>query len=134
MTPEGKRRSLAQVHASSAPQFKSTPQSKPKEISALEIAAEQMRIWNNLSADEQKEMVNNEESIVYSQAIHYANRMVFMRVPLDASRSIKEPPSGIEGESTSSNVTNRYLSSSVCRNTLKIYQIHEVIGIQTSGT
>ena len=45
------------------------------------------------------------------QAIHYANRMVFLRVPLDASRSIKEPPSGIEGESTSSNITNRSVTA-----------------------
>ena len=99
LTPEGKRRSLAQIQ--------SVGQFKPKEISALEIAAEQMRIWNNLGPEEQKEMISNEESIVYSQAIHYANRMVFMRVPLDASRTLKEPPSGIEGESTSSNITNR---------------------------
>ncbi len=65
-----------------------------------------MRIWNNLSPEEQKEMINNEESIVYSQAIHYANRMVYMRVPLDTSKSLKEGII-IEGESTSSNVTNR---------------------------
>ncbi len=59
LTPEGKRRSLAHVHGSA--------HFRPKEISALEIAAEQMRIWNNLSPDEQREMVSNEESIVYSQ-------------------------------------------------------------------
>ena len=51
-------------------------------------------------------MVSNEESTVYSQAIHYANRMVYMRVPLDVSKSLKD---GVitEGESTSSNITNR---------------------------
>lgn len=67
-----------------------------------------MRVWPTLTADEQKEMVSNEESIVYSQAIHYANRMVYLRVPLDASKTVKE---GIihEGESSNSNITNRYV-------------------------
>lgn len=66
-----------------------------------------MRVWPNLNQEEQRELINNEESIVYSQAIHYANRMVYMRVPLDASKSPKEVISGLEGESNSSNVTNR---------------------------
>lgn len=53
-------------------------------------------------------MISNEESTVYSQAIHYSNRMVYMRVPLDVSKSIKDGViSGLEGESTSSNITNR---------------------------
>ena len=69
----------------------------------------QLRVWPNLTEDNQKEMINNEESIVYSQAIHYANRMVYLRVPLDASKSFKEQALyGVEGESTSSNITNRY--------------------------
>ena len=67
-------------------------------------------MWPSLDENKQKEMVNNEESIVYSQAIHYANRMVYLRVPLDASKSFKENTlHGIEGESTSSNITNRYV-------------------------
>ena len=52
-------------------------------------------------------LVSNEESIVYSQAIHYANRMVYLRVPLDATKKIREPAVGLEGESHSSMVTNR---------------------------
>ena len=56
-------------------------------------------------------MVGNEESTVYSQAIHYSNRMVYMRVPLDVSKSLKDGViTGLEGESTSSNVTNRCLT------------------------
>ncbi|RUS71898.1 hypothetical protein EGW08_020336 [Elysia chlorotica] len=62
---------------------------KPRQIGPLEIAAEQLRIWPTLSSDEKSEMINNEESTVYSQAIHYANRMVYLRVPLDVSRNLK---------------------------------------------
>lgn len=53
-------------------------------------------------------MISNEESTVYSQAIHYANRIVYMRIPLDATKKVREPVSGMEGESLSSMVTNRW--------------------------
>ncbi|KAL5006472.1 hypothetical protein ScPMuIL_015278 [Solemya velum] len=77
----------------------------PREIGALEIAAEQLRTWPNLTEEEQKDMVSNEESTVYSQAIHYANRMVYMRVPLDCSKAMKSF-SGLDAESNSnSNIT-----------------------------
>lgn len=67
-----------------------------------------MRIWPTLTAAEQKELINQEESIVYSQAIHYANRMVYMRVPLDYTKGLREGTGGLlEGESNSSNITNR---------------------------
>ncbi|BFZ16266.1 hypothetical protein BsWGS_19305 [Bradybaena similaris] len=62
---------------------------RPKKIGPLEIAAEQLRIWASVSPAEQQEMVHNEESTVYSQAIHYAYRMVYLRVPVDVSRSFK---------------------------------------------
>ncbi|GBL87002.1 Myotubularin-related protein 13 [Araneus ventricosus] len=76
------------------------------EHSALEIAAEQMRLWPNFTPEQQKELMNNEESTVYSQAIHYANRMVALRVPLDVSKSAKNA-NDLERESNSnSNVTN----------------------------
>uniref|UniRef100_T1JDW2 Myotubularin-related protein 13 n=1 Tax=Strigamia maritima TaxID=126957 RepID=T1JDW2_STRMM len=79
---------------------------RPQEPSALEIAAEQMRTWDSLTSDQKQEMISNEESTVYSQAIHYANRMVYLRVPLDASKTLKSLLS-LEGESNSnSNVTN----------------------------
>jgi len=74
--------------------------------------AVQLRVWPSKSADEQQLLVSNEESIVYSQAIHYANRMVYLRVPLDATKKIREPATGMEGESQSSMVTNRSLTSS----------------------
>ncbi|XP_022243465.1 myotubularin-related protein 13-like [Limulus polyphemus] len=79
---------------------------RPPEPSALEIAAEQMRLWPNRPKEQQEEMVSNEESTVYSQAIHYANRMVSLRVPLDVNKNAKSPVD-IEQESNSnSNITN----------------------------
>lgn len=66
-----------------------------------------MRMWGSLSPEQQKELMSNEESTVYSQAIHYANRMVALRVPLDVSKSAKNS-NDLERESNSnSNVTNR---------------------------
>ena len=77
---------------------------------ALEIAADQMRVWPQVLPDVQDELVKNEESIVYSQAIHYANRMVCMRVPLDISKGLKNSIT-LEGDNSggSSNVTSRYV-------------------------
>lgn len=40
---------------------------------------------------EKDSLINSEEGIVYSQAIHYANRMVYMRIPLDASEKMPPP-------------------------------------------
>ncbi|XP_048780689.1 myotubularin-related protein 13-like isoform X4 [Ostrea edulis] len=62
---------------------------RSREIGVLEIAAEQLRVWPTLGEEKREEMVSNEESTVYSQAIHYANRMVYMRVPLETQKSIK---------------------------------------------
>lgn len=63
-----------------------------------------MRVWPTMSNSQHEEMVNNEESTVFSQAIHYANRMVYLRVPLDASRSVS---SGHYDGENSSTVTAR---------------------------
>jgi myotubularin-related protein 5/13 len=52
-------------------------------------------------------MVSNEESTVYSQAIHYANRMVYMRVPLETQKSIKNLSHDWESTSNS-NIASRY--------------------------
>jgi myotubularin-related protein 5/13 len=60
---------------------------------------------------QQEEAENNEESTVYSQAIHYANRMVYMRVPLDASRSPRSS-SQFDGD-TGSTVTARYCEMNI---------------------
>ena len=77
------------------------------ERSPLDIAAEQLRLWPGMNMDSKDEAVKNEESIVYSQAVHYANRMVCLRVPLDSSRGLKNSIT-LEGDSGgSSNVTGR---------------------------
>ncbi|KAL8615600.1 hypothetical protein ACOMHN_026590 [Nucella lapillus] len=75
---------------------------KPREIGALEIAAEQLRVWPTVTRSQQEEAENNEESTVFSQAIHYANRIVYLRVPLDTSRS---PRSASHFDENSSTVT-----------------------------
>ena len=75
--------------SSTTPDTKRRSGIRPREIGALEIAAEQLRIWPNLNSNQKEEMINNEESTVFSQAIHYANRMVYMRVPLDTKTSLK---------------------------------------------
>lgn len=69
----------------------------------------QLRVWPTVSRSQQEEAENNEESTVFSQAIHYANRMVYMRVPLDASRSPRAS-SHYDGEN-SSTVTARWAVS-----------------------
>lgn len=79
---------------------------RPKEIGALDIAAEQLRVWPTLSKEQQEEMINNEESTVYSQAIHYANRMVYMLIPLDVNRREKNSGVGFDEKCASnSNIT-----------------------------
>ncbi|XP_030621605.1 myotubularin-related protein 13 [Chanos chanos] len=57
------------------------------ERTAMDLAAEQLRAWPSLSKDKQQELVKNEESTVFSQAIHYASLMVYLLVPLDTSKN-----------------------------------------------
>uniref|UniRef100_A0A6I8PEK5 SET binding factor 1 n=1 Tax=Ornithorhynchus anatinus TaxID=9258 RepID=A0A6I8PEK5_ORNAN len=63
-----------------------SPEEVEEEKSALEVAAEQRRLWPTLTREKQQELVQKEESTVYSQAIHYANRMSYLLLPLDASK------------------------------------------------
>ncbi|XP_069479764.1 myotubularin-related protein 13 isoform X4 [Ambystoma mexicanum] len=53
----------------------------------MDLAAEQMRLWPTLSKQKQQELVQSEESTVFSQAIHFANLMVYLLVPLDTSKN-----------------------------------------------
>ncbi|XP_058057727.1 myotubularin-related protein 13 [Anopheles bellator] len=57
--------------------------SRAQEPSALEIAADQMREWVAMDSVGQQELINKEESTLYSHAIYYANRMVYLLVPQD---------------------------------------------------
>lgn len=95
--------------------------------SGLEIASKQLQLIQKLPDESRRELIDrcskDEESTVYSQAVHYANRIVCMKVPLDiATRSSKnvngnnnnEPQSLIYGSSsqrTHSNGSDRNSNS-----------------------
>lgn len=83
--------------------------SRVQEPSALEIAAEQMRIWNNIDSEKQNELVASEESTMYSQAIHYANRMVSLLIPLDVGNRSNRQDHAYDDERASNSITNRFL-------------------------
>uniref|UniRef100_G3PSW8 SET binding factor 2 n=1 Tax=Gasterosteus aculeatus aculeatus TaxID=481459 RepID=G3PSW8_GASAC len=57
-----------------------------EEHTAMALAAMQLRSWPGLSKEKQHELVKNEESTVFSQAIHYASLMVYLLIPLDTSK------------------------------------------------
>ncbi|XP_017780101.1 PREDICTED: myotubularin-related protein 13 isoform X2 [Nicrophorus vespilloides] len=81
------------------------------EPSALEIAAEQMRLWNTIDATKQNELVTSEESTLYSQAIHYANRMVALLIPLDIGNKTHKQDHHIDDEQASNSITNSVAES-----------------------
>uniref|UniRef100_A0A1B0A8M0 Myotubularin-related protein 13 n=1 Tax=Glossina pallidipes TaxID=7398 RepID=A0A1B0A8M0_GLOPL len=56
-----------------------------EEPTALEITAEQMRKSVTIDEDKKRELAQSEESTLYSQAIHYANRMVSLLIPPDVN-------------------------------------------------
>ncbi|XP_064480386.1 myotubularin-related protein 13-like isoform X2 [Ornithodoros turicata] len=82
---------------------RSTVLSRPPEPSPLEIAAEQLRMQQSgaIVTDTHTELCSREESTVYSQAIHFANRMAALRVPLDASRRDKSAQDALDSNSNS---------------------------------
>eukprot|EP00069_Balaena_mysticetus_P004248 bmy_04494T0 len=71
----------------SAKEDNHAPHLKQKEKTAMDLAAEQLRLWPILSKSAQQELVQREESTVFSQAIHFANLMVNLLVPLDTSKN-----------------------------------------------
>ncbi|XP_031415031.2 myotubularin-related protein 5, partial [Clupea harengus] len=80
------------------------------ELSALELASEQSRLWPTLTKELQQERVQKEESTVFSQAIHYANRMSYLLLPLDTSKNRLLRNTGL-GDIES--VSNSYLTNSI---------------------
>lgn len=70
-------------------EYRASILSRVQEPSALEIAAEQMRLSTTMDAAKLNEYVNSEESTLYSQAIHYANRMVALLIPIDIGIGVK---------------------------------------------
>lgn len=79
---------------------------RPQESTALEIAAEQMRIWNTITPEKQKELMTCEENTMYSQAIHYANRMVYLLIPLDMGNKASKQDL-FDDERASNSIANR---------------------------
>lgn len=65
--------------------------------------------------DKLREYISSEESTLYSQAIHYANRMVYLLVPLDvggnnvksSSNHHQSTNKNIDDERASNSITNR---------------------------
>jgi hypothetical protein len=57
------------------------------EKTALEIAAEQMRLNTQKTSEEQHSIEELEEQTLYALAIHYIQLMVCMKLPLDISSS-----------------------------------------------
>uniref|UniRef100_A0AAQ6ALL4 SET binding factor 1 n=1 Tax=Amphiprion ocellaris TaxID=80972 RepID=A0AAQ6ALL4_AMPOC len=89
-----------------------------QEISALELASEQSRLWPTLSKEMQTERVQKEESTVFSQAIHYANRMSYLLLPLDTSKNRLLRSSGL-GDVES--VSNSYVTNSIAGSMAESY-------------
>ncbi|XP_044747784.1 myotubularin-related protein 13 isoform X1 [Coccinella septempunctata] len=83
---------------------------KMQDATSLEIAAEQMRISSTIDAEKSKELITQEENTIYSQAIHYANRMVYLLIPLDVA-SKHHKPDYMDEERTSNSITNSVAES-----------------------
>ncbi|KAL0187851.1 hypothetical protein M9458_014950, partial [Cirrhinus mrigala] len=83
--------------------------SSESERTAMDLAAEQLRAWPGLSKEKQLELVKNEESTVFSQAIHYASLMVYLLVPLDTSKNklLRSTPAADWESGSNSILTNR---------------------------
>uniref|UniRef100_A0A7N9AVN0 SET binding factor 2 n=1 Tax=Mastacembelus armatus TaxID=205130 RepID=A0A7N9AVN0_9TELE len=81
---------------------------------AMDLAAEQLRLWPSLSKEKQQELVKNEESTVFSQAIHYASLMVYLLVPLDTSKNklLRNTPAA-DWESGSNSIVTNSIAGSV---------------------
>uniref|UniRef100_A0A8C2HRN3 SET binding factor 1 n=1 Tax=Cyprinus carpio TaxID=7962 RepID=A0A8C2HRN3_CYPCA len=92
--------------------------SAPKQLSALELASEQSRLWPTLSKEQQQERVQKEESTVFSQAIHYANRMSYLLLPLDTSKNRLLRNTGL-GDVES--VSNSYVTNSIAGSMAESY-------------
>ncbi|XP_065448289.1 myotubularin-related protein 13 isoform X5 [Chrysemys picta bellii] len=85
-----------------------------QEKTAMDLAAEQLRLWPTLSKETQQELIQNEESTVFSQAIHFANLMVYLLVPLDTSKNklLRTSATG-DWESGSNSIVTNSIAGSV---------------------
>ncbi|XP_061102987.1 myotubularin-related protein 13 isoform X2 [Conger conger] len=84
------------------------------ERTAMDLGAEQLRAWPCLGKEQQQDLVNGEESTVFSQAIHHASLMVYLLVPLDGSKSkLLRPPPTADWESGSNSIVTNSMAGSV---------------------
>ncbi|XP_034168951.2 myotubularin-related protein 5 isoform X1 [Pangasianodon hypophthalmus] len=91
---------------------------RPEQFGALELASEETRLWPTLSKESQQERVQKEESTVFSQAIHYANRMSYLLLPLDTSKNRLLRTTGLaEVES----VSNSFVTNSIAGSMAESY-------------
>uniref|UniRef100_A0A674GFF9 SET binding factor 2 n=1 Tax=Taeniopygia guttata TaxID=59729 RepID=A0A674GFF9_TAEGU len=99
-------------HAVQLKQKEKTPADQEK--TAMDLAAEQLRLWPTLNKQTQQELVQNEESTVFSQAIHFANLMVYLLVPLDTSKNklLRTSATG-DWESGSNSIVTNSIAGSV---------------------
>uniref|UniRef100_A0A8D2ZIB0 Myotubularin-related protein 5 n=1 Tax=Scophthalmus maximus TaxID=52904 RepID=A0A8D2ZIB0_SCOMX len=93
-------------------------QQQQQEISALELASEQNRLWPTLGKEMQTERVQKEESTVFSQAIHYANRMSYLLLPLDTSKNRLLRSTGLADVES---VSNSYVTNSIAGSMAESY-------------
>uniref|UniRef100_A0A674K602 SET binding factor 1 n=1 Tax=Terrapene triunguis TaxID=2587831 RepID=A0A674K602_9SAUR len=85
---------------------------------AVLIASEQRRLWPTMSREKQQELIQKEESTVFSQAIHYANRMSYLLLPLDTSKNRLLRSSGL-GDVES--VSNSFVTNSIAGSVAESY-------------
>ncbi|XP_040266287.1 myotubularin-related protein 13 isoform X2 [Bufo bufo] len=85
-----------------------------QENTVMDLAAEQLRLWPALSKQQQQELVQSEESTVFSQAIHFSNLMVYLLVPLDTSKNklLRTSAAG-DWESGSNSIVTNSIAGSV---------------------
>uniref|UniRef100_A0A8C6XJN5 SET binding factor 2 n=1 Tax=Naja naja TaxID=35670 RepID=A0A8C6XJN5_NAJNA len=85
-----------------------------QEKTAMDLAAEQLRLWPTLTKETQQQLIQSEESMVFSQAIHFANLMVYLLVPLDTSKNklLRMSATG-DWESGSNSIVTNSIAGSV---------------------
>lgn len=101
----------------------------------MDLAAEQLRLWPSLSKATQQELVQREESTVFSQAIHFANLMVNLLVPLDTSKNklLRTSAPGDWESGSNSIVTNRYQKARIQRPSCSsLNRLNKVFGANTA--
>ena len=74
--------------------------------SALEIAAQQMRLYDKLDKASIDEYIHQENDTIYAQAVHYANNVVAFRIPFDIGSKKASNSKNQNDEFDNNSVTN----------------------------